>query len=97
MEEKYIVIHDFKDLEDDNYIYLKDVEGKNIYPREGLKPKAKRIKELSTDKNKIGEPLIQKIEKEDKEEIEDNKEDDKEIIEENKEDNEIVEENTVTE
>ena len=68
MEEKYIVIHDFKDLEDDNYIYIIN----DIYPRDGLKPKAKRIKELTTAKNKIGEPLIKKIEeKEDNKIIED--------------------------
>lgn len=62
MQERYKVICNFKDLEDDNYIYLKDVEDKNIYPREGLEPSKKRIKELSSEKNKIGKVLIQKIE-----------------------------------
>lgn len=59
MQEKYEVIHNFKDLEDNEHIYIK---GKDIYPREGLEPSKKRIKELSSNKNKIGEVLIQKIE-----------------------------------
>lgn len=65
MQEKYEVIHSFKDLEDNNYVYLKG----NIYPREGLEPSKKRIKELTSDKNKIGKVLIQKIEQEETEEI----------------------------
>lgn len=57
--DKYIVIYEkFKDLEDSNYIYKKG----DIYPREGLEPTKKRIKELASNKNKIGEPLIQKVE-----------------------------------
>lgn len=57
--DKYIVIYEkFKDLEDNNYIYKKG----DIYPREGLEPTKKRIKELVSNKNKIGEPLIQKVE-----------------------------------
>lgn len=66
MEEKYVVIYKaFKDLEDDNYLYKKG----DTYPREGLKPTKKRIAELSSKKNKIGEVLIEtvKVEKEDKE------------------------------
>lgn len=58
MKEKYEVINNFKDLEDNNHLYLKG----NIYPREGLEPTNKRIKELATEKNKIGKKLIQKIE-----------------------------------
>ena len=61
-EEKYKVIESFRDLKDKEHIYLKDVEGKNIYPREGLKPSKKRIEELLSDKNKIGKPLIRKLE-----------------------------------
>lgn len=61
MEEKYEVIHSFKDLKDNEYIYHKD---KDIYPREGLKPTKKRIEALETDKNEIGKPLIRKIETE---------------------------------
>ncbi len=59
MEEKYKVIHSFKDLEDNNHIYL---ENKDIYPREGLESTKKRIKELTSNKNKIGEILIEKLE-----------------------------------
>lgn len=66
MEEKYIVIYKaFKDFEDNDYIYKKG----DTYPREGLKPTKKRITELSSKKNKIGEVLIEavKVEKEEKE------------------------------
>lgn len=59
MEEQYKVTHTFKDLEDNGYIYKAN---KDIYPREGLEPTKKRIKELSTTKNKIGKALIEKIE-----------------------------------
>ncbi len=59
--EKYIVIYErFKDLEDNEYIYEKG----DTYPREGLEPSKERIKELSTKKNKIGEILIKKQNKE---------------------------------
>ena len=57
--EKYRVINSFKDLEDNNHIYIKN---KDIYPREGLEPTKKRIKELTSTKNKIGKVLIEKIE-----------------------------------
>lgn len=66
MEEKYVVVYKaFKDLEDDNHFYKKG----DTYPREGLKPTKKRIAELSSKKNKIGEVLIEavKVEKENKE------------------------------
>ena len=66
MEEKYVVVYKaFKDIEDNDHVYMKG----DIYPREGLKPTKKRIAELSSTKNKIGEILIEavKVEKEDKE------------------------------
>lgn len=63
--DKYVVIYEkFKDLKDNNYIYKKG----DIYPREGLTPTKKRINELTSEKNKIGEVLIQKIEEENIEE-----------------------------
>lgn len=68
--EKYKVIISFKDLEDNGHIYIKD---KDIYPREGLEPTKKRIKELASAKNKIGKILIEKIE-ENTEEVEENAE-----------------------
>lgn len=59
--EKYIVVYEkFRDLEDNDFIYKKG----DIYPREGLLPSKERIKELSTKKNKIGEILIKKQNKE---------------------------------
>lgn len=82
--EKYRVINSFKDLEDNNHIYIKD---KDIYPREGLEPTKKRIKELTTNKNKIGKVLIEKIEDE---ELEDNEEVNSEEIEKSEENNKEV-------
>lgn len=60
--EKYQVIRRFKDLEDNDYIYDPNIKERSVYPREGLEPTKKRIKEISSNKNKIGEPLIQKVE-----------------------------------
>lgn len=79
--EKYKVINSFKDLEDNGHIYIKD---KDIYPREGLEPTKKRIKELASTKNKIGKILIEKTE-ENAEEVEKNEEENTEEIKENKE------------
>lgn len=56
----YKVIKKFKDLEDNDHIY----EVNDIYPREDIKLEdisQKRIKELTTKKNKIGEILIEEI------------------------------------
>lgn len=58
MKEKYKVVHTFKDLKDNNYIYKKG----DIYPRERLIPTKTRIKELTSTKNKTGKVLIEKIE-----------------------------------
>lgn len=62
MDEKYISVREkpWRDLEDNDYIYKKG----DIYPRQGLEPSKKRIKELASNKNKIGEVLIQKVENE---------------------------------
>ncbi|WP_112181378.1 hypothetical protein [Paraliobacillus zengyii] len=52
---QYVVIHDFKDLEDRDIIYTKD----DIYPkRTDSEISDKRIQELMSDQNKIGKPLI---------------------------------------
>ncbi|HEY4601261.1 MAG TPA: hypothetical protein VIG73_08335 [Cerasibacillus sp.] len=51
----YVVIHDFKDLKDNNTIYIKG----DIYPRRAdAKVDDDRIKELSSTNNKIGKVLI---------------------------------------
>lgn len=52
---KYIVIHRFRDLQDNDRIYEVGDEYK------GMKTKT-RIAELSSDKNKIGVQLIRKEE-----------------------------------
>jgi hypothetical protein len=54
---KYVVIKDFTDLQDENYIYRVG----DKYPRKG-KPKKERVEELMTDKNRRGEPLIAEVE-----------------------------------
>lgn len=91
--EKYRVVNSFKDLEDNNHIYIKN---KDIYPREGLEPTKKRIKELTSTKNKIGKVLIEKIEdekpEENNEEINSEETEIIEQVEENKE--EVVSEET---
>lgn len=52
------VIHDFADLQDSGHVY--HVGDK--YPRDGVKPSEERISELSGASNKIGVPLIKKVE-----------------------------------
>lgn len=53
----YIVIKDFKDLQDSNHIYR---EG-DKYPRQG-RAKKDRVEELSGPENKRGIPLIKEVE-----------------------------------
>ncbi|WP_273128954.1 hypothetical protein [Bacillus weihaiensis] len=58
-EKKYVVVHDFRDLEDGNTIYIKG----DIYPRRADSiVDEDRIKELSSTKNKLGRVLIQEQE-----------------------------------
>ncbi|MBQ3408912.1 MAG: hypothetical protein IJH12_06900 [Clostridia bacterium] len=47
------------DLQDNKYKYKQG----DVYPREGLEVSEERIKELSGINNKLGEVLIQKVEK----------------------------------
>lgn len=53
----YKVIERFMDLQDDNYIY----EVGDAYPREGADPTLERVRELASNSNKIGKPLIEEI------------------------------------
>lgn len=53
----YIVIKDFKDLQDGDHIY----RAGDKYPRKG-RAKKERIAELSGSENLIGEPLIREVE-----------------------------------
>ena len=53
----YKVIKHFIDLQDNNYKY--DVG--DTYPRKGLNVLPSRIKELASDKNRQGCPLIEEI------------------------------------
>ena len=65
----YKVIEKFKDLKDNNHIY----ELNDIYPRKDIKLEdipQKRIKELTTKKNKIGKILIKEIKEESAEKTE---------------------------
>jgi hypothetical protein len=51
---KYVAACKFRDLKDNGRIYEKG----DTYPRRGLKKDEARIKELSTNANKSGKPLI---------------------------------------
>lgn len=54
---KYTVLSEFADLQDEKHVYgIGDV-----YPREGYTPTAERVDELSTGKNLLHKPLIQKV------------------------------------
>ncbi len=48
------VVTPFIDLQDNNYAYALG----DVYPREGVKPSQKRIKELAGCNNLAGFPLI---------------------------------------
>lgn len=56
----YKVILRFADLQDGSHVY----EVGDIYPREGNDPSFDRIRELASDSNKIGKPLIEEIKEE---------------------------------
>ena len=51
---QYRVIHKFKDLKDNGYIYNVG----DTYPRHDVTVSKERLNELKTSKNKIGVPLI---------------------------------------
>lgn len=56
---KYVVLHDFTDLQDKNKIYRKG----DVFPKPANKKVTKkRIEELSGNKNKRKIPLIKKVE-----------------------------------
>lgn len=57
----YKVIKHFVDLQDNNYAYDPKDPARNIYPRKGLSVLPSRIKELASDKNRQGCPLIEEI------------------------------------
>lgn len=55
---KYKIIETFADLQDNKHVYGIGDE----YPRAGYSPTAERIDELSTGRNLLHKPLIQKVE-----------------------------------
>ena len=57
----YKVIKYFTDMQDGNYAYDPKDPARNTYPRKGLSVLPSRIKELATDKNRQGCPLIEEI------------------------------------
>lgn len=57
---KYRVLKYFTDLQDNRHAYHVG----ETFPREGLEVSSERLVELSSDKNKRGIPLIEKIEEE---------------------------------
>ena len=48
-------------MQDGNYAYDPTDPARNIYPRKGLSVLPSRIKELASDKNRQGCPLIEEI------------------------------------
>lgn len=56
----YEVIHYFTDLQDNEYPY----NAGDLFPRDGLKVSDKRLKELSSSKNKQHKPLIKFVKEE---------------------------------
>jgi hypothetical protein len=57
----YKVIKHFTDMQDGNYAYDPKDPARNIYPRKGLSVLPSRIRELASDKNRQGCPLIEEI------------------------------------
>lgn len=57
----YKVIRFFTDLQDDEHVY----ESGDVFPREGMNVTSARLKELSSNKNLQGEPLIRLVEEAD--------------------------------
>ena len=57
----YKGIKHFTDMQDGNYAYDPTDPARNIYPRKGLSVLPSRIKELASDKNRQGCPLIEEI------------------------------------
>lgn len=55
---KFKVIKSFRDLQDKGHVYGIGDE----FPREGVEVADKRVKELASAKNKVGVPLIKKVE-----------------------------------
>ena len=53
----YRVVHKFYDLKDNNHTYSVG----DTFPRNGVDVDAERIAELSSDKNRLGVPLIEEI------------------------------------
>lgn len=48
-------------MQDNNYAYDPKDPARNIYPRKGLSVLPSRIKELASDKNRQGCPLIEEV------------------------------------
>lgn len=53
----YKVIKSFTDLQDNNYAYYVG----DAFPHDGVEVDAERIAELSSDKNRLGVPLIEEV------------------------------------
>ena len=53
----YRVIHKFYDLQDNNHAYYVG----DTFPHNGVEVDAERIAELSSDKNRLGVPLIEEV------------------------------------
>lgn len=54
----YRVVHKFYDLKDNNHAYSVG----DTFPHNGVEIDSERITELTSDKNRLGVPLIEEIE-----------------------------------
>lgn len=53
----YRVVHKFYDLKDNNHVYSVG----DTFPHNGVEVEAERIAELTSDKNRLGVPLIEEV------------------------------------
>ena len=72
------VIVKFVDLKDNNHVYYAG----DIFPRKGLEVSDERLDELSTNKNRRGIPLIEKVKESKPEPVEEKTEEPTETVEE---------------
>lgn len=69
----YRVVAIFADLQDREHVYYPG----DAFPRDGAEVSEERLRELSTANNRLGKPLIEKVEKKVEAPIEDAKDEEK--------------------
>lgn len=69
----YRVVARFADLQDREHVYYPG----DAFPRDGAEVSEERLRELSTADNRLGKPLIEKVEKKVEAPVEDAKDEEK--------------------